>query len=328
MQPKRILIIQLRQLGDILLTTPCLRAIKEDDPGHHIVFLSHPMGQLVLDGNEYIDEHWQYSETIKGSIELIQRLRAGRFDLVFDFMNNPRSALFAFACRGAHKYSFESSSRSWVYDKTIVRPKNSDYIVREKFQLLASAGIRANNEALILGTRATDFGSWNEYLKHHPAASKAPLRVVLSPTHRRTERQWPGERYAQLADRLTKEWNAAVFWLWGPGEEGFVDAIQSQCREKTYKTPPTKFGEMSAFIAKSDLFIGNSNGPSHVAVALDTCSIQLHGPTEMRAWCPLTAKHRAIQKGRTMSVISVDDVWAAASSFKGLVEAEAAKKCV
>ena len=54
---KKILIIQLRQLGDVLLTTPCVQTIKKDSPDHHITFLSHAMGCHVLAENPYIDDH-------------------------------------------------------------------------------------------------------------------------------------------------------------------------------------------------------------------------------------------------------------------------------
>jgi ADP-heptose:LPS heptosyltransferase len=73
------------------------------------------------------------------------------------------------------------------------------------------------------------------------------------------------------------------------------------------KSPKTTFRELAALIGESHLFIGNSNGPSHVAVAMDTPSIQLHGPTSAVSWCPMTERHRAVQ-GRDMASIALVEV--------------------
>src|SRR5690606_12975626 len=89
----KILVIQLRQLGDILLTTPCLRALKQEFPKARITFLSHAMGRLILDDCPSLDEHFFYDDTWSKmrELRLARTLRARGFDLVFDFMNNPRS---------------------------------------------------------------------------------------------------------------------------------------------------------------------------------------------------------------------------------------------
>ena len=126
-------------------------------------------------------------------------------------------------------------------------------------------------------------GPLNLLLKDEGFAS-APIRVVLSPTHRRLVRQWPKSSYAALADRLVAEWGAHVLWAWGPGERGFVTEAMGLCKQKTFLCPETTFRELAALFANCDLFVGNSNGPSHVAVAAGLPSFQLHGPTRLRAW--------------------------------------------
>src|SRR5690606_5694200 len=67
------------------------------------------------------------------------------------------------------------------------------------------------------------------------------------------------------------------------------------CKKPAFKSPKTTFAEMTALIANCDLFVGNSNGPSHVAVATGIRSLQLHGHTSAQAWCPMTTEHQALQ---------------------------------
>lgn len=327
LQVKNILLIQLRQLGDILLTTPCIREIKREMPNAKITFLSHSMGKLILEGNPYVDEYFCYDNktSFLEELKIMRTLRARNFDLVIDFMNNPRSALYTRFTGCLERVAFQSRRRM-AYTATVPRAKESDYIVREKFKLLREAGFSPLSENLTLPWVEKHTAPFMNLLGHAPEFRDAPLRVVLSPTHRREHRQWPKAAYAELADRLVREWKAAVIWIWGPGEESFIDATMALCQEKTIKAPPTSFREMAALIANCDLMVANSNGPSHVAVATEICSLQLHGHTMASAWCPLNDRHRAIQTGADMSQLSVATVWDSLADFHEQVQAFAAQR--
>lgn len=331
MTQRRILLIQLRQLGDILLTTPCTQVIRHHEPDALISFLSHKMGRMVLEQNPYLDEIFYYDEKsgLRDSFNLIRQLRARHFDVVFDFMNNPRSALLSLASGSGQRIGFKSA-RQICYNMTVPKGNSADYLVREKFRLLAAAGIVADDERLILPWGEGELGPLRSLLVENPAFREASIRVILSPTHRRANRKWPAQRYVALADHLSVAWGATVLWIWGPGgERAEVDALRQQCQQQTYLAPATTFREMAALIANSDLFVGNSNGPSHVAVAADTCSLQLHGHTDARTWCPMNQKHRAVQSsefGRvdaTLNAISLEDVVGRLEEFKPTIFAEA-----
>jgi ADP-heptose:LPS heptosyltransferase len=334
MSQRQILLIQLRQLGDILLGTPCAREIKREDPGARISFLSHKMGRLVLDQNPYIDDCFFYDDTTTylDFLRLVRQIRSKKFDLVIDFMGNPRSALFTILSGAKSRMAFHSS-RAPYYTKTIPKGGSKDYLVREKFRLLREAGFSPKDEALTLPWFQTDTGPLVAFMDENSAFQKSGLRVVMSPTHRREQRKWPAARYAELSDRLTRDWGAVVVWLWGPGtEKAEVQRILESCKEPSFLAPATNFREMAALIANSDLFIGNSNGPSHVAVAVDTCSVQLHGHTDQRTWCPMNRKHRSIQSsefgapGATLEPIKTTDVWNFLEEFKAEICLEALRR--
>jgi ADP-heptose:LPS heptosyltransferase len=333
MTEERILVVQLRQLGDILLTTPCIKAIKRERPRARLTFLSHAMGRLILDHCPYLDEHFVYDTSWGWREEwrLAQTLRERRFDLVFDFMSNPRSAFYAWRSAATERFSY-NSARSFLYTATIPPARDPCYIVDEKFMLLKAAGFLRNGpgeKSLVLPWFEGHTQPFIRFFATHPDVQAAPLRVALSPTHRRKARCWPLERYAEIATRLVKEWGAAVLWLWGPGEEGVVDQAMRLTSVRTYKAPPTSFREMAALVGNLDLFLGNSNGPSHVAVANDVPSLQIHGPTEAASWCPCTSRHRAVQSPEwaarrdqaRIELIGVDDVWSALAAMRPEIDA-------
>jgi ADP-heptose:LPS heptosyltransferase len=310
---QKILIIQLRQLGDILLTTPVLPALKKRFPHSEISFLTHPMGRMILTGNPYLSELILHptDQGIRCHLQFLKELRRRRFDTVIDFMNNPRSALYTLWSGAESRIAFKSR-RTFAYNRLVEKPASSSYIVDEKFKLLEPLGSTPDQRRLIL--------PWGEQKEGEVVARLAQqqpqfaevqgLRIILSPTHRREPRQWPKAQYAKLADWLVQKWGAQVLWAWGPGEESFIDETMALAQTQTWKIPPTSFRELAAFIANSDLFIGNSNGPSHVAVAVGTSSLQLHGPTKMKSWCPLTPVHRGIQAtdGHDIAKITLDEV--------------------
>jgi heptosyltransferase-3 len=337
----KILLIQLRQLGDILLTTPLIPALKELEKKTlresgtqlEISFLSHQMGRLILDDFDDLFRLWTYHEkaSLLEQAQLVADLRRESFDIVVDFMNNPRSALLTFLTGAAHRLGFRSARR-WAYHQTLPKGGSHVYIVQEKLRFVSEINriLEAHRILPIETTQALETPKFplpripyfpkdaqkalDFFTKQHPTPS---LRIVMSPTHRHLVRQWPLEHFAATADWLflTGQLMAQeagipgleIFWVWGPGEESVVDRCMELCTQPTVKLPATTFREMAAFIANCDMFIGNSNGPSHVAVSVQTPSLQLHGPTDGRSWCPPMDIHQYLQ-GPSIESIQVDDI--------------------
>ncbi len=308
---QNILMIQLRQLGDILLTTPCLRAIKADNPQHRISFLTHSMGREILRDSPYLDELITYNDKTRlAYCALAFSLRQRKFTLVFDFMANPRSASLAWLTRCPRRYAF-STKRNWAFTHIIPRQIDSDYIVREKFELLKAAGFSPQDESLLMPWDTADLAPYQELLAHD-AFRLAPMHIALSPTHRRENRRWPLASYITLAERLVREKNAAVVWTWGPGEEAIIDELIRSCAVPTFKSPRTNLRQLTALLAQLELFIGNANGASHFAVAAGCATLKLCGPhTEAQAWSPLTHQHRIVKAWDDIKNLSVETVWSA-----------------
>lgn len=296
--PHRILLIQLRQLGDILLTTPCLKAVKAVYPEAEVSFLAHPMAKPLLSGNPYCDHLYTYDP--EGGIgefwQLAKTMRAQRFDLVADFMHNPRSAILSLASGGRLRATM-SGRRNLLYHHHYQPPK--EYIVREKLGLLRSLGMGnssdgAFDELPLFPWSHTDMAPTVKLVEQGQRETSGP-RVILSATHRRPHRRWPKSHYIELASYLYRAWNADIIWVWGPGEQEFVEDLRKDTPVPTRISPKTSLKELGALMANSHFFVGNSNGPSHIAVSQDTPSFQIHGHTQLVSWCPLTSRHRGIE---------------------------------
>jgi ADP-heptose:LPS heptosyltransferase len=303
----KILVIQLRQMGDILLTTPVLQALKDQYPECDIDMMTYPMGKLIIPGNQLVREHLiAPQQGVLSALKFMKHLRSKSYDLVFDFMGTPRSAAIARLARSPRRISFETPRRL-LFTDLVERLAVDDYIVREKFRLLEPLGIKASNERLLLPWTDRDTGLIRSFFEAESRIKQSFRRVVLSPTHRRPDRRWSQKKWAQLAVWLEQDQNAAVIWAWGPGEESEIDYMKTLAMGAGVKMPKASFRELAALVADTDLFIANSNGPSHIAVAVNTPSIQLHGPTSLVSWSPITKRHTGIQK-KTMDDIMLEDV--------------------
>jgi heptosyltransferase-3 len=308
MSVQNILIIQLRQLGDILLTTPCLRAAKEANPQHRVTFLTHSMAKAIIDGNPFCDEVIFY-DLYQGVniLKLLAKLKRSRFDLVFDFMSNPRSAFFAWTT-GAKIRVGSKSARSWAYSHAIPRLKTSLYVVKDKERYMRPFGFTIADTQLILPWSLDDLRA-TQGLRTQNSFIQAPVRIAIAATSRRPARRWPQRLYAKLADYLVQEKKAWVIWTFAPEERAYVEEIVRLTSQPTMLSPTLSIKELTAFYSTLDLFIGNSNGASHFAIAASCPSLQLHGPSDPIDWCPQTEKHQALQgTGGDVSLITLEQV--------------------
>lgn len=295
---KRFLIVQLRQLGDILLTAPVAEALKDNVPNAHVTFLCHPMGRKVLARHPAIDEVIYYPD--KYSWRFLKELRARRYEAVVDFMNNPRSALMTFLASADRKISWDSSRR-FFYKEVYANPPGGMYIVEEKIHLLQRAGFEIASPAKY---RPRLFPSHEDRQFADAFAQElgSSTWIGLAATHRRPPRKWP--YYVELAKALHQQ-GVSCIWFWGPGEEQEVRELVTAAGAGSRLAPALTMLGMGAVMQKLALVVANSNGPSHVAVAVDVPSLQLHGPTAASSWCP--PDHASLQ-AQSMDQISVAQV--------------------
>lgn len=292
------------------------------------------MGKPLLEQNPYLDKCFFYGDEagFLHEVTLMREIRRRRFNVAIDFMNNNRSALYAYASGADIRLSYDGH-RNLFYTRTLPKGIGDTYVVREKLRFLNALNIEATETPMLLPQTAQDAAVSAAFFDGSDTTSKQRPRVVFSPTHRREVRRWPLRNYALVADRIASQWNAEIIWLWGPGEGEVIDKARALCGAgRGRKAPPTNLREAGALLSRCDLFVGNSNGLSHVAVATDCCSLQIHGPTRAASWSPLNRRHRAVEPAasardsRPISLVSVEQVWSELMSMQVEVATSAATR--
>jgi lipopolysaccharide heptosyltransferase II len=292
---RRILCVRLDTLGDVLMTTPALRALKETAPGRTITLLtsnaSREIAALIPEVQDTIvyDSPWMKATAWRADsgpeYEMAARLRSARFDAAVIFTVYSQSPLpSAFLCyladiplRLAHcRENPYQLLTDWVSDPEPARLIRHE--VRRQLDLVAAVGCATRDErlslavpreareavtSLLCGLGLGEEGGW---IVIHPGAS-APSR------------RYPARSFAEAARLLAEEGHSLIFTGTG-GEAALVEEIQEAMGRPSHSLAgKLRLSEMGALLERAPLLISNNTGPAHMAAALGTPVVELYALT-------------------------------------------------
>lgn len=291
---RRVLVIRPRFLGDLVLVTPLLRALREAAPEARLALLAEQRYASLFAGDALVDEviaTGPRAAAIPGAFRLAGlagALRARRFDAVFDLFANPRTAFLTLASGAALRVGTAGRGRHRAYTHhpriapgpvpavrwhlahlDTVAPPGS--VVRDETPRIdVTPAERAEAEALLarLGVPAG-----RPVVGLHPGAS------------------WPGKRWTvagfrQLAAHFTTRRGAEVVVTHGPGEEPRAREVAVAGGEHAHLVPPLDWRPLAALLSRLELYIANDCGPMHLAAATGTATVGIFGPSDPAVWFP------------------------------------------
>src|SRR5688572_1103674 len=222
---RRILVLRRRALGDLLLTLPAVRALKESHPGATLDLLVDTPFVPVVRGLPDVDGVIVFPDRPsvprgrgRALLRLFAAVRRARYDLVVDALGTPRTALLAWWSGAPVRAGFAIPGRAWAYTVTVPRSdrKRPTYMRDAYLELVAAVGARTGD--LAFAPAGAGPGDPVEAVGGAAPAGAGP-RVALAPGATWPAKAWPLAHYAALATRLIDEAGAAVTVFWGPGEE-------------------------------------------------------------------------------------------------------------
>jgi lipopolysaccharide heptosyltransferase II len=318
--PNKILLIQLKRAGDVILTTPVAELAKRRWPAARVDFLVEKPFAPLLEHNPFIGRVQVYDKL--RIVSTLRRLRAERYDLILDFQSSPRSAIACLVSGAARTAGYAVTFWGRAYDQTVRRPGVELTVVAGKLSLLEA-----------LGGPAGDVPESKIYLTEEERAwAKGTLCglqgrrwIGLVPTHRRSSRRWRAESFAELARKIDQAGHC-VLLFWGPGEKACVESLAADAPQARL-IPPTTLRQMAALLERCQLVVTNDNGPMHLAAAAGAPTVTIYGPTDPHAWNPGGERHTALAAEglsclrcnlnvcpfghECMKLISPEQVWAA-----------------
>jgi ADP-heptose:LPS heptosyltransferase len=301
--PKKILLIQLRQLGDVLLTTPAAEVLKANFPGAEVHFLTEPPSDQLLPGNPFIDRVLVYDR--RAPVKWLFKVRAEKYDLVVDFMSNPRSALLAFLSGAGVKFGPSHTASAWAYNKKFVPPEDtSPYAAFQKIDFLAALGLDK-----VFYPYPRLYPAEGDRLWAEGALDGLALRqkntIAFAPASRRVTRQWPAEHYARLGAMAADRLKVNVLLLWGPGEKELAAGIERLAASPDVRlAPETKtLPRLSALLARTSLLVSNCSGTKHIAQASGTSTLGVYGSSRPENWTPPADQNHQTVRNETLDCV-------------------------
>jgi ADP-heptose:LPS heptosyltransferase len=283
--PQRILLIQLKRAGDVIVTTPVITALKKRFSVTAIDFLVEKPFAPILENNPGLNRIRVYDKSNVSGVW--KRIRETHYDWIFDFQSSPRSAMVCLTSGAKVTAGYKVPFWGMAYKQAVRRPGANLSVVEGKFTLVERVtGPLPHDGERKLFLKA-DERQWAETVL---PSTQAPMGMI--PTHRHPIRRWHADSFVELGQRLQAR-GLPVWWFWGPGEEAYVRAIAARVPGSVV-VPATSLRRMGALLARCRCVITNDNGPMHLATAVGAPTVTIYGPTDPSCWNPGGARHRAV----------------------------------
>ena len=306
----RILLVRLRLIGDVVLTTPAIRALRETFPAAWLSYLVEPLSAPIVQRNPHLDEVIVAAAPdapgrLRDDVRLGLELRRRRFDLAIDFHGGPRSSWFTWASRAPRRIGYEVAGRAWLYTIRVARPRalRPRHSVQNQWDLLEPLGIprpvpETHPTELALDPSAV--GAVERWLRASGVGSEHQL-VIVHVGARIAFRRWPPERFAETIEAIARaEATARFAVIAGPGEDTaarvVADArnrLPASLRSTVIDPRTWTLDEIHALAARAALYIGCDTGPAHIAGTTAVPIVALYGPTLPETWAPWRPAGRA-----------------------------------
>jgi ADP-heptose:LPS heptosyltransferase len=290
---RRVLVIRHRAAGDLLLTTPALRALRAGLPSATVdVLVSRGTG-AILHGNPDVTRVLEIDRRSLRSqaSRYLGLVRAG-YDLVLDMVSNPRSAFMAALTRAPIRVGFDLRGRRYAY--TIRLPREGPvarYAPEASLDLVRALGIESRGLDLTLRVAPEAQARIDGWIKRSGLGER-PF-VACLPAGTWESKTWIQERFAAVMDALHEV--ADIVWIWGPGEEALTQACRARMQRPSAIAPETGWEDLAALLRRAAVLVSNDSGPKHVAVALGVPTVTVFGPTNPRAWQPPSGPHAVVE---------------------------------
>ncbi len=284
----RILLIKLGAVGDVILSVPAFRAIREKFPKAKICCLTARETSSILIHCPYIDELiiYDYKNKDKGFLGLIKLIRSlihYRFDFSIDLQNNRKSHIIAFFSLISKRYGFDVPKKfSFLLNMKTPLPGKSMSPLEHQFNILGLLGIKLENPSLELWPDTQDEDYINELLENEwLPKQKLLIGINIGASNRWQSKRWPLEYISTLCEELAK--NDIRVCLTGTHDD-LMNAKLIKTHAKEAKPVilcgKTNINQLACLMKKLSAYITGDSAPLHIATACKIPIIALFGPTD------------------------------------------------
>jgi len=325
---KNILILKWGALGDLIMATSTIKAIRENYPEAKItMFTNHLMNDILPQGfivDEYIflkKNGPNVDDSFFIHLYKIWKLRKRKFDLAVDLKwKSERASVLTYLSGAKIKVGYWERIYNKCYTHSVKHPIGGYHEVHRNLDVIKQIGLKVTDENPLVFISEEDKKSADKYFESNSIDKNNTICIHVGAS--KPNRAWSSERFTQLADRLIKKYNVNIILTWGPNEFDLVKNISEKLGTNVFLSPPTKsVSLLAAIIQNCSMFISVCTGPMNVANAVKTPIVALLGSTDPADWSPYGKIHRTIKsplvletytdedERKAFDAITVESVW-------------------
>lgn len=328
--PRNILVIDFGQLGDVVMSLPALRAIRERFPHARITVAVGKPGKELLGLSGYANEILEVDRvalrdgptlvSLGRIIKLVSEVRKAKFDFVVDLHSYYETNILGFLSGAPHRLYASRSNRSLDFLANFkprpVKEVETTHLIERYLDVLKPLGIENVSRAPALRTSPTENSTVEALLKKEKAQARE-LLVGVFPGAGSSTRLWPLERFVELADHLIRNDRVRVIVFAGPEERGMVPQMRKVFPAGTIFFDRLTIPQLVSAQARLTVFISNDTGPAHIAAAVGTPVVMIMDRPDPHSFTPAGDVNRLIF-GPTITEIPVAQVYRAAHELIAL----------
>ncbi len=284
----RILLSRLKFIGDVVLTTPVIRAVRQKYPEAFIAYLGEKNAASLLEHNPCLDEVIPFDLAKPALFEqprVMRLLRQKKFDAFVDFFSNPRTALLAAASGARVRIGKDVKGRGRLYTDRIKDDGKPKTAVQFHYQYVKPLGVEPTAWRTEVFLTEDEKREARNYLSWQGIDVSRTI-VGVHPGASWPAKMWPAENFGALIDRLRAKLNAQVVLTQGPGDAEVVKKVLHASVGNSLAIPPLPLRQLAAIVSLFSLYIANDNGTMHISAALGVRTIGIFGPGEEAIWFP------------------------------------------
>jgi ADP-heptose:LPS heptosyltransferase len=299
----RILLVRLRQIGDVVFTTPAVAALRRRFPDAHLTYLVEPAGAPIVAANPHLDEVMIAPRRggiagMLADVSLGWRLRRAQYDLAIDFHGGPRASLLTLMSGAPRRIGYNVAGRRWMYTDVVERPRElrRRHSVENQWDLLEALDMAAPTPAGNPVEMPLDRGAKKSVDERLAAAGVAPDEdlVVIHVSASSPFRRWPLPSFIDTVAALASSARRRVIVTSGPSEReatnGIINGARAKLpagdRHRVLDCGDFSLAELRALLERSTLFIGGDSGPLHLAATTRVPIVAIFGPTPSERSAP------------------------------------------
>ncbi len=296
---KNILFIRIDRIGDMVLSTPALTAIKVRWPEARLTVLASPINAGVLENNPHVDEVIVYpaEDPFSQRKRVLENIRRRDFDLAVDPYDDYelKTALLAWRSGASLRIGYEIGGREYFFNGPTLPPRGGSHFIDTALDLFEQIGCPPYNRQPMIYLDDEEQCWADKWLKERNFGQR-PL-LAINPGGRYETQRWPLEYYAALLRLLSKDGGVDIIVFGTTTETKKIEIIVSETPSSSHiYYVDYDLRRFFALLNRCRLLICNNSGPLHCATALGVPTISFMGPTDKDRWYPLGEGHIVLRR--------------------------------